>query len=214
MSTDLLVHRTREAEGDPRGALVLIHGRGASEHDLEPLADALDPGRRLLAVLPRAPLTLPPGGFHWYVVQRVGFPHPPTFLPTFERLATWLDAFLAERGLPPEKTVVGGFSQGCVMSHALTFAAARPRPAGMIGFSGFVPRVGGFELDLESRADLPVFLAHGTYDGLITVDFGRDARDRLEAARVDVTYREDPIDHAIAPGAVEDARAALERMLS
>ncbi|MBW3593568.1 MAG: phospholipase [Actinobacteria bacterium] len=214
MSTDLLTYRTRDSDGDPAGALVLIHGRGASEHDLEPLADALDPERRLDVVLPRGPLTIPPGGFHWYVVQRVGFPHAPTFLPAFERLSTWLDAVLSDRGLPIEKTVIGGFSQGCVMSHALAFAAARPRPAGMIGFSGFVPRVEGFDLDLEGRSGLPVFLAHGTYDGVITVDFGRDARDRLEAAGVDVTYREDPVDHTIAMGALDDARRALELMVS
>ena len=214
MSIDLLAYRTREAERDPAGALVLIHGRGASEHDLEPLADALDPERRLTVVLPRGPLTIPPGGFHWYVVQRVGFPHPPTFLPTFARLSTWVDAVLAERAVPIEKTVLAGFSQGCAMAHALTLAAERPRPAGMIGFSGFIPRVEGFELDLEARAGLPVFLAHGTYDGIITADFGRDARDRLAAAGVDVTYREDPVDHTIASGAVEDARRALERMVS
>jgi phospholipase/carboxylesterase len=214
MSTDLLTYRAREAERDTTGALVLMHGRGASEHDLEPLADALDPERRLAVLLPRGPLTIPPGGFHWYVVQRVGFPHAPTFLPTFERLSTWLDAVLAERSLPIEKTIIGGFSQGCVMSHALTFAAGRARPAGMIGFSGFVPRVDGFDLDLEARAGLPVFLAHGTYDGIITVDFGRDARDRLAAAGVDVTYREDAVDHTIAMDAVEDARRTVERVVS
>ena len=214
MSTELLTYRTREADDEPAGALVLIHGRGASEHDLEPLADALDPKRRLAVLLPRGPLTIAPGGFHWYVVQRVGFPHEPTFLPTFERLSAWVDAMLAERDVSIEKTVIGGFSQGCVMSHALTFGAGRPRPAGMIGFSGFIPRVDGFELDLEGRAGLPVFLAHGTYDGVITVGFGRDARDRLEAAGVNVTYREDPVDHTIAMGAVEDARRALERMVS
>ena len=55
---------------------MLIHGRGADEHDLFPLADALDPERRLVAVLPRGPLRLPPGGAHWYVVYEVGRPDP------------------------------------------------------------------------------------------------------------------------------------------
>jgi predicted esterase len=69
-----LIHRIRPAAGDPHGALVLMHGRGAGEHDLEPLLDELDPERRLVGVLPRGPLSLPPGGAHWYVVPRVGFP--------------------------------------------------------------------------------------------------------------------------------------------
>ena len=214
MSADLLVHAARPADGDPQGALVLIHGRGASEHDLEPLADHLDPERRLVVMLPRGPLTLPPGGFHWYVVQRVGFPHAPTFLPTWERLSSWLDAVLADAGVPIERTVIGGFSQGAVMSYALALAANRPRPAGVVAMSGFVPVVDGFELDLEGRAGLPVFISHGTHDGVITVDFGRESRDRLEAAGLDVTYREDPVEHTIALAALEEARTAIARMVS
>ena len=70
MSLDrLLAIRVRPAAGEPEGALVLFHGRGADEHDLVPLLDALDPERRLLGVTPRGPLSLPPGGAHWYVVR-------------------------------------------------------------------------------------------------------------------------------------------------
>ncbi len=75
-----LVHRLREPAGDPAGALVLNHGRGADENDLFPLLDELDPERRLLGVTTGAPLTdIPPGGRHWYVVPRVGYPDPETF---------------------------------------------------------------------------------------------------------------------------------------
>ena len=68
--------RVIPAQGDPDGALVLLHGRGADEYDLEPLLRALDPQARLAGVLPRGPLSLPPGGAHWYVVPRVGYPDP------------------------------------------------------------------------------------------------------------------------------------------
>src|ERR671938_1491979 len=94
-----LEHRLRPAAAEPQGALVLFHGRGTSEHDLYPLLDELDPERRLVGVTPRGPLELPPGGAHWYVVRRVGFPDPQTFLPTYERVSRWLDSlpFPAER---------------------------------------------------------------------------------------------------------------------
>ena len=213
MSADLLSHRVRAPDGEPQGALVVLHGRGADERDLEPLVEMLDPGARLAAFLPRGPLALPPGGAHWYVVRRVGFPDPATFLPTFERLSAWVDAVLEEAGIGPERTVFAGFSQGAVMSHALAFAAARPRPAGILAFSGFVPRVDGFDLDLAGRAALPVSIAHGTFDPVIGVEFGRDARDRLTNAGLDVTYREDPVAHTIAPAALAQARAVLERAL-
>ena len=70
-----LVHLIREPEREPEGALVLNHGPGTDEHDLYGLLDELDPERRLLGVTPGAPLTdVPPGGRHWYIVPRVGYP--------------------------------------------------------------------------------------------------------------------------------------------
>ena len=64
------------------------------ERDLWPLLDELDPDKRLVAVAPRGPLQLPPGGFHWYGVRQVGFPDRETFWTTYEVLNRWLAAFL------------------------------------------------------------------------------------------------------------------------
>jgi phospholipase/carboxylesterase len=208
-----IVHRTRPAAGSPAGALVLFHGRGADEIDLAPLLDILDPEQRLLGLAPRGPLALPPGGAHWYAVREIGFPDPDTFLPTFAQLSDWLDGALAEVGIDLGRTVLGGFSQGAVMSYALGLAGGRQRPAGILAMSGFIPTVESFELDLESRAGLPVSISHGTYDPVIGVEFGREARDRLDAAGLRVSYREDPVAHQIAPAAVAQARAVLETAL-
>jgi phospholipase/carboxylesterase len=208
-----IVHRMRPAAGPPAGALVLMHGRGADELDLGPLLDLLDPEQRLVGLAPRGPLALPPGGAHWYAVREIGFPDPGTFLPTFAQVSDWLDDALAEAGVELDRTVLGGFSQGAVMSYALGLAAARKRPAGILAMSGFIPTVEGFELDLESRAGMPVSISHGTYDPVIGVDFGREARDRLDQAGLRVAYREDPVAHQIAPGAVAQARAALEQAI-
>jgi phospholipase/carboxylesterase len=171
---------------------VLLHGRGADEHDLFPLLDVLDPDRRLLGITPRGPFTFPPGGAHWYALREVGYPDPRTFHQTFPRLAEWLDGL----GLP---VVLGGFSQGAVMAYALALGKGRPSPVALIALSGFVPTVEGFELDLESRAGLPVAIGHGTYDDVIRVELGRQARDLLEGAGADVLYRESPLPHAIDP---------------
>jgi phospholipase/carboxylesterase len=213
MSAEPLVVHTRPAAGDPEGVLVLFHGRGADELDLEPLAGELDPERRFSVFLPRGPLALPPAGAHWYVVREVGFPDPDTFLPTFARVSDWLDGVLEKTGVPPERLVVAGFSQGAVMSYALGLAAGRPRPAAILAFSGFLPSVDGFELDLESRAGLPVSIAHGELDPVIVAQFGREARDRLTAAGLDVAYREDPVGHTITQAALVQARVVLESAL-
>jgi len=194
----------REAAGTPEGALVLLHGRGADEHDLHPLLDVLDPERRLVGLTPGAPLRLPPGGRHWYVLRRVGFPDRDTFHATLGDLGPWLDAWLAERGIGWERTVLGGFSQGAVMSHALALSPGRPAPAGVLALSGFVPTVDGWEPDVAARAGLAVLLAHGRLDPIIPVAFGRAARDLLAAGGLDVTYRESEMGHAIDPRLVPE----------
>jgi phospholipase/carboxylesterase len=199
VSVDLLDHRVRPAAGEPEGALVLLHGRGTSEHDLFPLLDVFDPQRRLVGISPGGPLSLPPGGRHWYALGRLGHPPPHSFLPTYERLTQWLDATLESHGIPIERTILGGFSQGGVMSYALSFGAGRPAPAGTLALSCFMPTVEGLELDLDDRQGYPVAIAHGTLDQIIPVEFGRQARDRLLAAGADVLYRESPVPHTLDP---------------
>ena len=120
----------RQADGEPKGAVILFHGRGADERDLFPLLDILDPERQLLGATARGPLSLPPGGAHWYAVRRVGYPDPETFHSTYPQLAAWLDEMLAEHGIPHERTVLGGFSQGSVMAYALGLARAGRVPPG------------------------------------------------------------------------------------
>ena len=202
-----LVHVTRPAAGEPAGLLVLFHGRGADEHDLVPVLDLLDPERRLLGVTPGGPLALPPGGRHWYAVHRIGFPDPATFLPTFALVGDWLDDLARSTGIPAGRTVLGGFSQGAVMTFALGLGPGRPRPAALVPLSGFMPEVPGFELDLAGAP--PVALGHGTYDEVIPVSFARAARERLEDAGAELHYRESPYPHAIDPSFLRDVAAPL-----
>jgi phospholipase/carboxylesterase len=212
-SIDDLAHVIRPARGEPAGALVLMHGRGTSEHDLAPLLDEFDPEQRLVGLCPRGPLSMPPGGAHWYVVRQVGYPDPRTFLPTFELVSGWLDSLPDAVGVPIGKTVLGGFSQGTVMSYALGLGGGRPRPAGILGLSGFIPKVEGFEIDLSGLDDFPVAIGHGEYDPIISVEFGREARELLEGAGADVLYRESPMAHSVDPGFIPELRQWLEGVL-
>lgn len=190
----------RPAAGPAQGLLILHHGRGADEHDLLPLAGAIDPERRLHVVSPRAPLR-PPGsaGYHWYLVPRVGHPDTDTFREAFEALAELHDELWERTGIPPERTILGGFSMGAVMSYALAFSPARPPPTGVLAFSGFMPAVEGWEPDLAGRRGVGVFIAHGERDQVIEVGFAREAAARLRSAGIDVDYHESPAAHHIDP---------------
>ena len=191
----------RTPAGKPQGTLLLLHGRGADEKDLYPLLDALDPERRLRGLTPRAPLTLPPGGFHWYRLAGIPTPDPLTFWPSFTALAELIDGL--EKPL-----VLGGFSQGAVMSYAL--GLGRPpsdRPVALMPLSGFMPEVERLELDLTDLAGYPVMIAHGTLDPVIPVDYSRAAREVLADARADVAYHEPAVGHTIDPQFIPALRA-------
>lgn len=205
-----LTFRERPAAGEPEGMLVLHHGRGADEHDLLGLGEALDPQRRLHLVTPRAPLTLPGSpGHHWYIVPRVGHPDPDTFRAAFTQLAELHDEVWERTGISPSRTVLGGFSMGTVMSYALGLDASRPVPAGILAFSGFIPVLDDWQPDLAGRAGLAAFIAHGRRDPVIDVAFARDASELLRSAGIDVEYLESDAGHHIDPASIPPASAWL-----
>lgn len=204
----------RPAAGEPAGLLLLHHGRGADEANLLPLADVLDPQRRLHVAAPRGPLELQGWpGYHWYVVPRVGYPDPATFHAAVDALSAWHDEIWERTGLTPERTVLGGFSMGAVMSYSLGLAAERPRPAGILAFSGFIPTVEGWAPDLDGRAGLPVCISHGRHDPIMDVGFARQARQTLTEGGLDVEYHETDAEHVIDPAVVAPAQAWLDRVL-
>jgi len=186
-----MIYVERPAAGEAEAAFVLVHGRGASEHDLLGLFDVLDPERRLHGYCPRGPLSLPPGGAHWYQVYRVGFPDPATFAEGFAALSGFVDS------LPYERFVIGGFSQGAVMSFSVGLGRGRPRPLAVIGFSGFVPIVDGWELGEPPFP--PIAIGHGSHDPVIPVELAHRSVEQLQAAGAEVVYRESPMGHAIDP---------------
>ncbi len=228
-----LAFEERPAAGDADGLLVLHHGRGADEHDLLGLADVLDPERRLHVVTPGAPLRVPGWpGQHWYVVPQVGFPDPETFRTSYRALAAFHDELWARTGIAPERTILGGFSMGSVMSHALGLAPtriatdlpahrsaassagrlpgdaeaalpARPVVAGILGLSGFVPTVDGWEPDLAPRAGRTrVLNAHGRQDPVIGFEFAERARALVSDGGLELTALDFDGGHQIAPAHV------------
>ncbi len=209
-----LAYLERPAARDPAGLLVLHHGRGADAHDLLPLADVLDPMRQLHVVAPQAPLQLPGSpGYHWYLAPRVGFPDPVSFDAARRSLAELHDHLWDRTGLGPERTVLGGFSMGTVMSYALGLSRERPAPAGVLAFSGFIPTVEGWEPSLADRPALRAFLAHGRRDPVIGIGFAHQARELLERGGLKVEYHESDATHELDPADLPQAARWLDDTL-
>jgi phospholipase/carboxylesterase len=155
---------------------------------------------------PQAPLTVPGWpGHHWYLVPRVGYPDARTFAASASQLAELHDGLWASTGIPPERTVLGGFSMGTVMSYALALDGARPAPGGILALSGFIPTVDGWSASLQDRGQLKAFIAHGRRDPTISVSFAQRARQLLEAAGLPVEYHETDAGHHVDPAYIPAA---------
>ncbi len=190
----------RPSDGQHVPGLLLLHGRGADEADLMGLEGALDP--RLTIVSARAPFRLGPG-FAWYGMSEVGRPDLDTMRASVRELDAFIDGMPEAYGIDPARLYLMGFSQGAVMSAAM--ALLKPHAVrGALLHSGYVPANAGLDFTPEPARGKPFFLAHGKYDDVIPVTFGRDSHEYLEEAGADVVYREYPIGHTISEESLYD----------
>jgi phospholipase/carboxylesterase len=206
-----LVTNVVRGRQEPDRLLLLIHGKGADEHDLEPLIPHLDPEGRFLTVLPRAPHPFM-SGWQWYAT--VGIPRGgPEFVPSVDALDDLLDSACVDNGFDRSQAIVAGFSQGCALTLALGLRRSdRPRPAGLLAMSGFLAEPDGLEYDFSDAP--PVLLQHGSADPTINPDYGRRAVARLGAEGVPVVYREYPMAHQVGMESLQDAMAWLALVLA
>ena len=111
--------------------------------------------------------------------------------------------------MPPERTVLMGFSQGCAMSLLAGLRAPR-RLAGLVGLSGYLPLAGTTAAERSAAsADVPLFLAHGEYDEVVAVERGLGTRDLLTALGYAVDWHSYPMGHEVCM----DEAADLNRWL-
>lgn len=188
--------------------LFLLHGYGATEHDLTSIGPLLDPDGHLLVAGARGPVPAE-GGSAWFSPTPLG-PDPDTLLASLDALHTTLDELCAEHLLGRDEVIVGGFSQGAAMALALAFAAGpRPRPAGVLCLSGFLADTPG--LDYDWTTPVPVLVQHGTLDEVVPVDLGRDTAALLDMHGVPTTYQQYEMGHQTTLESLADARDWLTR---
>ena len=195
----------------PTAVVVAAHGLGATAEDLVGVVDLLAlPGIRWLFPQGWMPVRHAFGqGWAWFEVPPN---HRAGILESRRRLTGLLDEIVAG-GMPPERIVLSGFSQGGVM--ALDAGLRYPRRlAGLAPLSGYLFEPEALAADLApAQARTPVFLAHGTFDDVVPIAGSRQAAEALLRAGLPVDVREYPMAHQITPEVMRDFRAFLARIL-
>jgi thioredoxin 1 len=183
--------------------LVLMHGLGANEQDLAALAPIIDPDGAFVVVCPRGPYAYGPG-FAWFRMEAPDTARL-TMSSSLGAVDEVIESALAEYDLKREEMVAGGFSMGGAMSIKYTFRTAeKPRPAGVLVMSGFLPSEASDELDFAGTLP-PVLMQHGTLDPMVPIDRARATARILQEHNVPLVFREYPMQHHVTPDSARDA---------
>jgi phospholipase/carboxylesterase len=191
---------------DPTGSVIWLHGLGADGHDFEPIVPELrlPAGLSLRFVFPNAPVqpVTINGGMamrSWYDILSFDSEGRADREGVLKSSAL-LDALIAreiERGIAADKIVIAGFSQGgAVAIH--TALQTEHRIAGLMALSTYMALPDDAN-NAVSRKDLPIFMAHGTLDPVLQIDWGRASADKLGENGYTVDWHEYPMAHAVCP---------------
>ncbi len=211
-----------ETGASPTASVVWLHGLGADGHDFEPIVPELRlpasiPVRFVFPHAPVRPVTLN-GGIPmraWYDIVSLDKESPADAegIATSRAQVTELVDREVARGVASERIVVAGFSQGgaIALSTALSY---QHRLAGIIGLSTYLPLYSEVIAEAApANVSTPVFLAHGSFDPVVSPQFGEATRDLLQGHDYPVTWREYPMQHAVSPQEIADIAAWLHGVL-
>jgi len=208
---------------DPGATILILHGLGADGNDFVPIAEELDldavgPVRFVFPHAPVIPVSIN-NGYRmraWYDI--VGFgadaPQDEAGLRRSQSLVEALIARERQRGIPSQRIVLAGFSQGCAMALLTGLRHSEPL-AGIVGLSGYLPLADTTAQERHpANLDTPIFLAHGTDDGIVAFDRAEESRATLVALGCDVEWHTYPMGHSVSPQEIADLNAWLLRALA
>ena len=203
----------------PSATIIILHGLGADGTDFLPMADelqldAVGPVRYLFPRAPVRPVTI--NGGHvmraWYDILGADLAKREDEAGLRESMAAvgrLIDREVA-RGVPAQRIVLAGFSQGC----AITLGAGlrhHERLAGLAGLSGYLPLAGTTAAERHTaNAQTPLFLAHGRRDGVVPLARGEAARDLLKGMGQPLQWHEYPMEHSVC---MEEVQALQQWLL-
>jgi phospholipase/carboxylesterase len=220
MTLQVLEAQTGE---NPVATILIMHGLGADGRDFIPIAEQLDlssigPVRFLFPSAPEIPVTIN-GGYvmpAWYdiLVADLVRREDEAGLRQSQAAIEAIIAHETSRGMPANRIVVAGFSQGCAMALMVGLRHAE-RLAGIVGMSGYLPLADTVAAERSAaNQSTPIFMGHGTHDGVVALPRAEASRDALAALGYTVDWHQYPMEHSVCPQEVADLEAWLLRVLS
>jgi phospholipase/carboxylesterase len=219
MSVNLIELESGDA---PTATLIVLHGLGADGNDFVPICRALDldavgPVRFLLPDAPERPVTRN-GGYvmrAWFDVFAPGSGiDDEAGIRASRNIVEALIAREVTRGVPASRIVLMGFSQGCALALVSGLRHAE-RLAGIAGLSGYLPLAARTAAERSAaNRDVPVFLAHGTQDGVVDIERALAARSVLDDLSISYDWHTYDMDHEVCQDEIADLNRWLLRVLA
>ena len=205
-----------ETGPEPEAAVIWLHGLGADGHDFEPIVPELELSKPVRFVFPHAPIrpvTINNGMRMraWYdIFQFGGGREDEQGLRASQKL---VEEMIRAQGLPPEKIVLAGFSQGgaIVLQTGLRYAE---RLAGIMALSCYLPIASTVAAERSAaNQSIPIFMAHGAYDDIIPIQRAQQSRAALEQLGYNVEWHDYPMPHSVCAPEIADISAFLSKVI-
>ena len=206
---------------NPVGSVIWLHGLGADGHDFEPIVPELRlpaelPLRFVFPHAPVRPVTINGGATMraWYDILSLDAVGRADATGVRESTAL-LDALIEreqQRGIEANMIVVAGFSQGGAIAINAVLHAEQ-KLAGLMALSTYIALPGEMAASGGNR-DLPVFMAHGSFDPMLPMQWGKASAEQLIALGFAVEWRDYPMAHAVCAEEISDIRDWLLKVLA
>jgi len=204
-------------------SIIWLHGLGADGYDFEPIAEQLlqthdlTDARFILPHAPEMPVSRNNGYIMpaWYDVYGV-IPVSQEDEAGIQASQRYIDSLIEKeiaRGIPSERIVLAGFSQGGAI--ALHTALRYPQKlAGVMALSTYLPLHSKLASDANpANKNIPIFMAHGIFDDVISLDMGKQSRNLLQSCQYFVNWHEYNMAHSLCAEEIADIHSFLKRVL-
>ena len=208
---------------NPQASVIWLHGLGADGNDFASIVPQLDltgclPIRFVFPSAPSMPVTIN-GGYvmpAWYDITAPDLTHQQD-VKGIQKSASAIAALIEQeiqKGIPSNKIVLAGFSQGCAM--ALYIGLSFPQPlAGIMALSGYLPLAENF-LSFRNSANFntPIFMGHGVWDPVVIPQRGEDSHALLKQHGYQINWQTYPMEHSVHPNELADISLFLQEVLA